>query len=119
MAHINAGAKKVIISAPAKGDLKTIVYNVNHQILDGTEEVISAASCTTNCLAPVLKIVNDNLLKFLRDNGYTEDSLSQTQFMVKIMNYCHYEYLKIKLHVKQSKQIMNVLYSVKKADCCE
>ncbi len=61
MAHINAGAKKVIISAPAKGDLKTIVYNVNHEILDGTEQVISAASCTTNCLAPVLKIINDNL----------------------------------------------------------
>ena len=55
MAHINAGAKKVIISAPAKGDLKTIVYNVNHEILDGTEQVISAASCTTNCLAPVAK----------------------------------------------------------------
>ena len=61
MAHIHAGAKKVIISAPAKGELKTIVYNVNHEILDGTEDVISAASCTTNCLAPVLKIINDNL----------------------------------------------------------
>ena len=58
MAHINAGAKKVIISAPAKGDLKTIVYNVNDDILDGKEEVISAASCTTNCLAPVLNVVN-------------------------------------------------------------
>lgn len=61
MAHINAGAKKVIISAPAKGDLKTIVYNVNHDTLDGSEKIISAASCTTNCLAPVLKIINDNL----------------------------------------------------------
>lgn len=60
MAHINAGAKKVIISAPAKGELKTIVYNVNDDILDGSEEVISAASCTTNCLAPVLKVLNDN-----------------------------------------------------------
>ena len=60
MDHIRAGAKKVIISAPAKGDLKTIVYNVNDNILDGSEEVISAASCTTNCLAPVLKILNDN-----------------------------------------------------------
>ena len=60
MAHIEAGAKKVIISAPAKGDLKTIVYNVNHDILDGTEEVISAASCTTNCLAPVMKLLCDN-----------------------------------------------------------
>jgi len=60
MAHINAGAKHVIISAPAKGDLKTIVYNVNHEILDGSEEVISAASCTTNCLAPVLDVLDKN-----------------------------------------------------------
>ena len=59
MAHITAGAKKVIISAPAKGDLKTIVYNVNEDILDGTEQIISAASCTTNCLAPVAKVIND------------------------------------------------------------
>ena len=59
MAHINAGAKKVIISAPAKGDLKTIVYNVNNETLDGTEQIISAASCTTNCLAPVTKVLND------------------------------------------------------------
>lgn len=59
-AHIEAGAKKVIISAPAKGDLKTIVYNVNHDTLDGSEEIISAASCTTNCLAPVAKVINDN-----------------------------------------------------------
>lgn len=58
MAHIEAGAKKVIISAPAKGDLKTIVYNVNHNILDGSEDIISAASCTTNCLAPVLNVLN-------------------------------------------------------------
>ena len=56
-AHITAGAKKVIISAPAKGDLKTIVYNVNEDTLDGSEEVISAASCTTNCLAPVLNVM--------------------------------------------------------------
>lgn len=56
-AHITAGAKKVIISAPAKGDLKTIVYNVNHDTLDGSETVISAASCTTNCLAPVLNVI--------------------------------------------------------------
>lgn len=56
-AHITAGAKHVIISAPAKGDVKTIVYNVNEQTLDGSEEVISAASCTTNCLAPVLSVL--------------------------------------------------------------
>ena len=59
-AHITAGAKKVIISAPAKGDLKTIVYNVNHETLTGDEKVISAASCTTNCLAPVMKLLFDN-----------------------------------------------------------
>ncbi|HAE61077.1 MAG TPA: type I glyceraldehyde-3-phosphate dehydrogenase [Eubacteriaceae bacterium] len=58
--HIKAGAKKVIISAPAKGDLKTIVYNVNHEVLDGSETVLSGASCTTNCLAPFAKVLNDN-----------------------------------------------------------
>lgn len=58
-AHIKAGAKKVIISAPAKGDAKTIVYGVNDNTLDGTETIISAASCTTNCLAPVVKVLND------------------------------------------------------------
>ena len=56
--HIEAGAKHVIISAPAKGDCKTIVYNVNHKTLTGKEEVISAASCTTNCLAPVLDVID-------------------------------------------------------------
>ena len=60
MSHINAGAKHVIISAPAKGNLKTIVYGVNSNILDGNELVISAASCTTNCLAPVLNIIDAN-----------------------------------------------------------
>ena len=65
--HIEAGAKTVIISAPAKGDLKTIVYNVNNNILDGTEEIISAASCTTNCLAPVLDVINK---KFGIEKGY-------------------------------------------------
>lgn len=59
--HIEAGAKKVIISAPAKGDLKTIVYNVNHETLTGDEKIISAASCTTNCLAPVMKLLCDNI----------------------------------------------------------
>jgi glyceraldehyde 3-phosphate dehydrogenase len=58
--HIKAGAKKVLISAPAKGDVKTIVYNVNEGILDGSEDVISGASCTTNCLAPVAKVLNDS-----------------------------------------------------------
>jgi glyceraldehyde 3-phosphate dehydrogenase len=59
-AHITAGAKRVVISAPATGELKTVVFNVNHSILDGTETVISCASCTTNCLAPMAKALNDN-----------------------------------------------------------
>ena len=59
-AHIAAGAKKVVISAPATGDLKTVVYNVNDNILTGEETVISGASCTTNCLAPMAKVLNDN-----------------------------------------------------------
>lgn len=59
-AHITAGAKRVVISAPATGDLKTVVYNVNHSILDGSETIISCASCTTNCLAPMAKVLNDN-----------------------------------------------------------
>src|SRR5437763_6281160 len=58
-AHLKAGAKRVVISAPATGDLKTVVFNVNHQILDGSETVISCASCTTNCLAPMAKVLND------------------------------------------------------------
>ncbi|HOY14266.1 MAG TPA: type I glyceraldehyde-3-phosphate dehydrogenase [Saprospiraceae bacterium] len=57
-AHITAGAKKVVISAPATGDLKTVVFNVNHDILDGSETVISAASCTTNCLAPMAAVLD-------------------------------------------------------------
>ncbi|WP_338983174.1 type I glyceraldehyde-3-phosphate dehydrogenase [Spiroplasma endosymbiont of Othius punctulatus] len=59
MAHINAGAKKTIISAPATGDLKTIVFGVNHKSLSKDDVVVSAASCTTNCLAPVVKVLND------------------------------------------------------------
>ncbi len=58
-AHINAGAKKVVISAPAGNDLPTIVYNVNHNILTAEDNIISAASCTTNCLAPMAKALND------------------------------------------------------------
>ena len=59
MAHINAGAKKVVISAPAGKDLKTIVYSVNEQTLTKEDAIISAASCTTNCLAPMAKVLND------------------------------------------------------------
>lgn len=57
--HLEAGAKKVLISAPGKGDMKTIVYGVNEDMLKGDEEIVSAASCTTNCLAPVVKVLND------------------------------------------------------------
>ena len=75
--HIEAGAKKVIISAPASGDLKTIVYNVNHQSLSGEEKVISAASCTTNCLAPIVNIL-DNVFGIVKGymttvHAYTND----------------------------------------------
>lgn len=58
--HITAGAKKVLISAPGKGDMKTIVYGVNDNLLDGNEQIVSAASCTTNCLAPVLNVLDNN-----------------------------------------------------------
>ena len=80
-AHLKAGAKKVVISAPATGDLKTIVFNVNHQILDGSETVISCASCTTNCLAPMAQVLDE---KFGIKNGlmttvhaYTNDQNTQ------------------------------------------
>ena len=59
MAHINAGAKKVVISAPAGNDLKTIVFSVNNDTLTADDQIISAASCTTNCLAPMAKALND------------------------------------------------------------
>jgi len=59
-AHITAGAKRVVISAPATGEMKTVVFNVNHDILDGSETIISGASCTTNCLAPMAKVLDDN-----------------------------------------------------------
>ena len=58
-AHLKAGAKKVVISAPATGDLKTVVFNVNHSILDGSETIISCASCTTNCLAPMAQVLDE------------------------------------------------------------
>lgn len=59
-AHFIAGAKKVIISAPSDKDVKTVVYNVNHKILDSSDTLISCASCTTNCLAPMAKVLNDS-----------------------------------------------------------
>jgi glyceraldehyde 3-phosphate dehydrogenase len=80
-AHLTAGAKRVVISAPATGDLKTVVYNVNHNILDGSETVISCASCTTNCLAPMAQVMDE---QFKIVNGlmttihaYTNDQNTQ------------------------------------------
>lgn len=66
-AHIEAGAKKVVISAPAKGNVKTVVYNVNNDILTKEDKIISAASCTTNCLAPVLNVIEKG---FGIESGY-------------------------------------------------
>jgi len=60
MAHIKAGAKKVVISAPAKGDLKTIVLGVNDDLVNDSDVIISSASCTTNCLAPMVKVLDDS-----------------------------------------------------------
>ncbi len=83
--HIDAGAKKVLISAPGKGEMKTIVYNVNDNILDGSEEVVSAASCTTNCLAPVLDILNR---EFGIEKGYMTTVHSYTNDQV-ILDVAH------------------------------
>ena len=61
MKHITAGAKKVLISAPGKGEMKTVVYGVNDNVLSNEDVIVSAASCTTNCLAPVLNILQKNI----------------------------------------------------------
>ena len=75
--HLKGGAKKVVISAPGGNDIKTIVYNVNHETLDGSETVISGASCTTNCLAPMAKALHDNFTVveglMTTIHGYTGD----------------------------------------------
>jgi len=80
-AHLTAGAKRVVISAPATGDLKTIVFNVNHSILDGSETIISCASCTTNCLAPMAKVLEDKYViqaGFMTTvHAYTNDQNTQ------------------------------------------
>ena len=78
--HITAGAKKVLISAPGKGEMKTVVYGVNDEILTPEDVVVSAASCTTNCLAPVLKVIEDNF-KIIKGNmttvhAYTNDQVT-------------------------------------------
>ena len=81
LGHIEAGSKKVLISAPGKGDMKTIVYNVNDNELTDSDIVVSAASCTTNCLAPVLKVLDENF-KVVKGNmttihAYTNDQNTQ------------------------------------------
>ena len=80
-AHLTAGAKKVVISAPATGDVKTVVFNVNHDILDGSEKIISCASCTTNCLAPMAQVLDEKygLINGLMTtiHAYTNDQNSQ------------------------------------------
>ena len=81
-AHIKAGAKKVVISAPATGDLKTVVFNVNHNILDGSETVISCASCTTNCLAPMAQVLDEKFGGIVNGlmttvHAYTNDQNTQ------------------------------------------
>ena len=77
--HIEAGARKVIVSAPCKGNVKTIVYNVNENILNKDDLIISAASCTTNCLAPVLKVLDDEfkvVMGFMTTiHAYTNDQV--------------------------------------------
>ncbi|MBQ2872489.1 MAG: type I glyceraldehyde-3-phosphate dehydrogenase [Bacilli bacterium] len=80
IAHIEAGSKKVLISAPGKGEMKTIVYNVNDEILTEKDTIVSAASCTTNCLAPVLKVLDANF-KVIKGNmttihAYTNDQVT-------------------------------------------
>lgn len=81
-AHLKAGAKKVVISAPATGDLKTIVFNVNHNILHGSETIISCASCTTNCLAPMAQVLDEKLGGIVNGlmttvHAYTNDQNTQ------------------------------------------
>jgi len=80
-AHLKAGAKRVVISAPATGELKTIVFNVNHDILDGSETVISCASCTTNCLAPMAQVLDEKfgvINAFMTTvHAYTNDQNTQ------------------------------------------
>src|SRR5271154_6681485 len=80
-AHLTAGAKRVVISAPATGEMKTIVFNVNHDILDGSETVISCASCTTNCLAPMAntldKIFGIEMGLMTTVHAYTNDQNTQ------------------------------------------
>ncbi len=81
--HIQAGAKKVVISAPASGDVKTIVYNVNHKILTKKDEIISGASCTTNCLAPVVNVL-DKTFGIVKGNMTTIHAATNDQRLLDL-----------------------------------
>ena len=83
--HIKAGAKHVVISAPGKGNMKTIVYGVNDDTLDGTEKIFSTSSCTTNCLAPLLKVIDD---KYTIKEGYMSTIHAYTNDQ-KILDVAH------------------------------
>ena len=87
------GAKKVVITAPGGSDVKTVVFNTNHDILDGTETVISGASCTTNCLAPMAKALQDNfgVVEGLMTtiHAYTGDQMILTVHTVKVTFVVH------------------------------
>lgn len=82
-AHLDAGAKRVLISAPGKGEMKTIVFGVNENVLDGSETVVSGASCTTNCLAPMAKVLNDKfgieMAQMSTIHAYTGNQAMQDQ----------------------------------------
>ena len=82
-AHINAGAKHVLISAPAKDECKTIVYGVNEEILSLDDDIISCASCTTNCLAPVLKLINDKY-KIVKGFMTTVHAMTNDQMVLDV-----------------------------------
>src|SRR3546814_1661968 len=94
-AHLTAGARRVVISAPAKGVDKTVVYGVNHETLTGDDIVISNASCTTNCLAPVAKVLNDTV------GIRSEEHTSELQSLIRISYavFC----LKKKKHITDDK----------------
>lgn len=83
--HISAGAKKVLLSSPGKGNMKTVVFGVNENIIDGSEQIVSASSCTTNALAPILKVINDN---FGIEKGFmtTIHAITNDQVTLDIMH---------------------------------
>lgn len=113
MAHINAGAKKVIISAPAKGVDMTVVYNVNHEKLTGSEQIISAASCTTNCLAPIAKVLNDKfgIVKgFMTTvHAYTGDQNVLDAPHKKVFNLVVHVLLRLILYLQLQVQLKQLL----------